>query len=1105
MSIYMFILLMASPSSALNIRGQSLDEAKVSIYLQKATISQIFKAIEKQSSFYFVYDSKISQNANRISFNDNGISVRKVLEKISRKARLKFRRVNLSISVNIIPEKEVEIVIAIAREISGKVTDKNGEPLLGVNILVKGTNFGTSTDFDGNFTLEIPDDAKIIVVSYIGYKTQEIAVEEKSSFDIKLEESLAGLDEVVIVGYGTQSKRKLTQSISTIKGEAITKAPTVNLAASLTGKLSGVVTNQQSGQPGFDDVSFRIRGISSYRGNQSPLVIVDGIERPFSRINPNNVATLSVLKDASATSVYGRKGANGVVLITTKRGVLGKPTFNYTGRFGWQSQTRKVEVMNAGEFARYLNEAKANDGVAPQYTDQEVADYESGALPSYDWVDALLDNNAPQQQHNISASGGTEKTKFFASYGFVDQDGLFGTSFFKQNSFRVNLNTSFSNRFRARIDLLGRLEKRGTTPSPSDTYKGTVFANPTQNPFPDVPGVPSALGFNGFNGTPIGAAERSGTNNRDRNVFQSNFNLEYDILGVDGLTAEALYSYDLTTTKSNRFETPYSWYELNQNSNQYEEVKSGSFNNIVSSEQRRKFERQTLQLSLNYDKSFGDHSVSALFLYEQIQQSSNLLNASRRGFLSIAIPFLFAGNEDNDNNNSSATESASRGWVGRVTYDYMGKYLLSATARVDQSFTFAEEFRTGFFPAISAGWILSEESFLANSNLISFMKLFGSWGQTGNDNVGQFQYLSTYSFGGGTILDGASYLGIRSDGIPNPSITWETVTSRNIGLNANFLNDKFQFEFEYFWRTTTDILDTPAGVVPQTFGAGISPRPLGEFDSWGIETLLKHINTIGDDFTYGIEGNLTWFDNKTVKFNEPKNVNPALSRVGRTTGLRHGYISEGLFQSQEEIDNHATQFGTLSPGDIKYRDINGRDDQGNLTGEPDGKIDADDRTIIGESSFPNFVYGLNLTAEYKGFDIQANFQGASNFTRNIKPSPFERDGNSLRVLTDSWRPGNENAAYPRLAAEISNNREDSSFWITTVSYLRLRNLELGYNFDSISDVLERSGIQSLRLFFSGNNLFTLSNLDWRDPEGSSSNKPFYPQVKTISLGLSVEF
>ncbi len=1098
-------MLIAEGSSA---QYKSVDNIYVTVSWGSIELVTALKELEEKSNLHFSYEDNIPLYA-QVSIKEKNASLRTILENLAQSQHLNFKRINGNIHVarrSFFGTSIEEEIWIVDKEISGKITGEDSEVLPGVSVVVKGTSLGTISDSEGIYRLDVPDDAQVLVFSYIGYETQEAIIGQKSVIDVTLELDITQLSEIVVLGYGSQEKQDVTGAVSVIKGKTLVKAPTVNLAAGLAGKITGVQTIQQSGQPGFDDVTLRIRGISSFRGGQQPLVIVDGIERPLSRINPNNIASISILKDASATAVYGRKGANGVVLVTTKRGASGKPSFTYDVRFGRQKQTREVEVMNAAEYSRLLNQAKENVGEPLPFTDQEIASYENDTLPSFDWTDALYKNSAFQQQHNFSVSGGTDLTKYFVSYGHLEQEGILESSHFKQNSLRSNIDLQLTERLSLGVDLLGRIENRDASPftdgGENSVYSATVFANPTLNPFPDVPGVPDAIAFNGFSGTPVGAANRSGFSERDRNVLQSTIQFQYDIPGVEGLNARGLYAYDYTATRNTAFQIPYDFYSFNDAAGEFERLSSGDPSQIISSENRNGFNRRTLQLSLSYEKSFNDHDLSALLLFEQITSDFDRLSASRTGFLSDAISQLNAGSFDDVQNSSAFSEQASRGWVGRLSYSYKNRYLLQLNGRLDKSFAFAEEFRTGFFPSFSIGWRVSDEPFLAGSTLFNNLKIRGSWGQVGNDNVPQFQYLSTFGISGGVVRGGGNFLnGINSSGIANPSITWETTTTTNLGLDAGILDGKIELELDYFFRKTEDILDTPDGVVPASFGASILDRPIGEMESRGLEALLRHSNNIGG-LAFTVEGNLTWSNNEVTKFSEPEDILPAIAQVGRPWQERIGYVAEGLFQSQEDIDGHATQelFGQVVPGDIKYSDVNG-----------DGEITPDDRTVIGDSNIPNLTFGFNLNVQYKGFDLQANLQGAGQYSLYLPLIPFQLDGNSLRELTDSWSPENPDARYPRLTAGslLSNNGQTTTTWIREVNYFRLRNLEVGYNFTGLKDQLNAIGISNLRMFLAANNLFTLSNLDWRDPEGGGESTgnayPFYPQLRTVSLGLNVGF
>ena len=999
-----------------------------------------------------------------------------------------------------------------AQEITivGQVSSfSDGETLPGVSVVVVGTSNGTTTDLEGKYSI-IAKTGDILEFSYIGMKTIAITIAEKTEINVSLQENAAALDEIVIVGYGSMKKADLTGAVSSVKGESLAKASVPNLSAALAGKVTGVITTQTTGQPGLDGTTFQIRGIST-SGNNSPLFIVDGVERSFSRVDPNDVESVTVLKDAASTAVYGARAANGVLLITTKRGKEGKTVFDYTGSYGFQSQTKEIELMDSGEYAKYLNEAYVNFGNNPRYTDAEVQTLTNG--PSYDWLGSVLGASAPIQKHNLSARGGSEKMKYFLSYGVLEQDGFYKTAKYKQNNLRVNVDAQLTDRIDVTVDLAGRISDRTTPPSGvGNIYQGAMFGHPFLNPNLDEEVGPGALGFNGFSGNPQAAAEGSGTSENINNVFESNFSLKYKVPGVEGLVAKAFYAYDYSNSIGKTFRFPYTFYQFNEVTNEYTKLTGGASSTSLS-ESRSYNKKNTLQLSLNYSKEFGDHKISALGLYEEVSTYYNYISAFRDDFISTAIPELFAGDVELWQNNGRSSESIRRGYVGRVDYDFKGKYLLQANLRVDQSYNFPKDGRTGYFPAVSAGWKMSEEDFLINNNTISNLKLRASYGVVGNDRVPAFDFLYNFAFNGGTALGSNTFnTGIIDTGLPNVNITWEEAKTFDIGFDLGLFNNKLTVEADYFKKRTENILIRNSGEIPLTSGFGTLPNEnLGIIDAWGSEGVVTYRNNIGDlNFTIG--ANYTWFNNEVIKTSESETVLPAIAQTGRALGLRTGYKSNGLFQTQEEIDNAPIQHNTsihnsLRPGDIRYVDINGRDADGNLTGAPDGKINADDRTIIGASGDPNWVFGLNINLEYRGFDLIANFQGATEFSRFIRPIPFERDNNTFSELIDSWRVGNENAKYPRLShGDLpANNNFSSDFWITDVSYVRLKNLNIGYNFIPEKNVLSRAGIDGLRVSVSGTNLVTISNLDWRDPEGGSGGIPFYPQVKTMSLGVNVKF
>ncbi|MEN8118132.1 MAG: TonB-dependent receptor [Bacteroidota bacterium] len=1110
MKLTTFLLLISVISVFAN---KTYSQTKVlNLKMKNSTVKEVLQNIEKQSEFYFMYSEKLVDVNREVSVDIRNQKISEVLDELFSGTDVNYKVKDRFILL-ITPEVNGnDLILQQQNSISGTVTDDSGQPLPGVTVIIKGTTQGTVTNTEGKYSLSsIPDNATLIF-SFVGMQTQEVVVGEQSSINITMQLDAIGLEEVMAIGYGTQKKINLTGAVAAVKGDDLIKAPVPNLSAALTGKLSGVVAIQESGQPGYDGANLQIRGLST-TGNNAPLVIVDGVERPFSRMDPFEIESVTVLKDAASTAVYGARAANGILLITTKRGKLGKPVFSYTGSYGVQSQIKKIELMNAAEYATYYNEARVNYGGVPLYTDAEIAKYESGELPSYSPLETLFSPSAPQQKQSISVSGGTGNTKYFLSYGYLDQEGLFASAKYKQHNIRSNIDVDLSENLSLGLDISGRIENRSGQPGgQNSSYQGTLMVLPIYKPFLDEEIGPGALGQSAM---PLANATRSGSLVDKVYVFQSNVNLKYNIPGIKGLFAKAFYSFDFSSGSEKLFRHPYTIYQLNDISGEYSEIQGGP-TSINLSEERRFYQQSTMQFSLNYSTTIEDHAISALALFEQVESSGNTIQAFRDGFMSTALPELFAGGTSLWSNDGTAYETARRGYIGRVDYNYQGKYLLQANMRLDQSFNFPAEGRNGFFPAFSAGWRVSEESFMENIGALSNLKLRGSWGMVGNDRVSAYQYLSSFAFDGGTVIGGNYLSGISSTGLANPNITWETATSWNIGVDFGLFNNKISGEFEYFSKRTEDILRPNSGIVPSTFGAALPDENIGIVDSWGSEGAIRYNNTFGE-LGFAVSANYTWSENKIVDIAEPEDILPAIAQTGREIGILFGYLSDGLFQTQSEIDAAPVQWSEaihneLKPGDIKYKDINGRDASGNFTGKPDGKIDDADRTVVGESGIPNLVFGLGIELDYKGFDLFANFQGATGFTRLWHPIPFERDGNTYAELADSWRPGNEDAKYPRLSfGDLPANHDHdrvSDFWATDVTYLKLRNIELGYSFKNLNKV----GIDNVRLFFSGSNLLSFSNLDWRDPEAgvdldntSSSRNPFYPQVKTLTFGVNVKF
>jgi TonB-linked SusC/RagA family outer membrane protein len=981
--------------------------------------------------------------------------------------------------------------------IHGKVTGTDGELIPGANVVLKGSLNGTVTNVDGEFTLDkVPNDA-ILVASFIGFKPTEISVNNKTVINITLSPDVIGLDEVVAIGYGTMRKADLTGSVSTMNSDDLVKTAAPNITSTLAGKLTGVITRQTSGRPGGDSPAFLIRGKSTFdpdnKGTNNPLVLVDGIERDFNRIDPNDIESITILKDAASASIYGSRGANGVILVTTKRGMETTPRITFSASYSSQKPTFRPAYMNAGEYAQYLNEAQVNIGQKPQFSEEEVQQFKDGTIPGTDWWSEMMNKSAPLYQYNVSLSGKNNKTGYFLSLGFIDQKGLFETATYKRYNIRSNIDTKITDNLSAFLNIDARNDNTNNSIiGEVKLYQTLETAIPTEPAYvPDslrVPGDVMGLNFNGTAGSPMGEAMYSGYDRGENDIFESSFGLKYDFPFIKGLSAKFEFSYDLSYFKGKQFTLPYTLNYYTREAGLTSTVPSSSLITLNQrTEQRR---RQTMQGSINYDHTFGDNKISALLLFEQMDYRYEYISAYREGFLTSTLDQIFAGSDINKDNNGGANENARQGYVGRITYNYKDKYLLQANARYDGSYNFPKNSRWGLFPAFSAGWRISEESFMDGLSFISNLKIRASWGQFGNDRVDPFYFLSGYEYANGYLVGGTYYTGIQSTGIPNKNITWETATSSNFGLEFGFFDGKLSGEVNYFYKKTEGILITRSASVPLTFGSKLPKENLGIVDNNGIESILRYQYSKGD-FKYSIEGNFTYATSKVIYIDEPATVADRLKQTGRPFDSRFGYTALGLFQSQEEINASPVQDGnknkSIHPGDIKYLDLNN-----------DSIINDADRHYIGKGPTPEIIFGLNANVQYKHFSLTMNFQGATNYTRYQFINSFEKNYNSYKMIEDSWRVGNEDAKYPRLESNgrTANNSQYSTYWMNQGFYIKLRNIELSYTLDH-NHFLDKIGMDEITLSLSGRNLLTIANADGFDPEGTDNR---YPIMQSVSFG-----
>ncbi len=997
-------------------------------------------------------------------------------------------------------------LFAQSKQVSGLITGQDGDPIIGASIVVKGTYTGTVTDFDGKYTIGVEEENAFLVYSFLGMKTIERPVAGKTIINVTMENETIGMDEVVVVGYGVQKKADLTGSVSTVKGEDLKRAQAPNIMNAMAGKMTGVLAVQSSGQPGKDSPKFFIRGQST-TGNSDALTIVDGIERSFSSLDPNDIENITILKDAAATAVYGARAANGVVLVTTKRGKVGKVSFNYSGNFSLQTPTKRPELFNSYEYAKYYREAEINQngGVVPadlRFTEDDIEKYKLGTDPHYpntNWYDQVFDDYAPMQTHNLSVSGGTAKTKYYFSFGALNQKGLSKSLSYDRYSIRSNIDTEITDNLSVSLNLYGEMRKTEQPPSGlSGAFADVLRAHPTVEPYVGE-GYAQAgeLGYNGFGGSPIGMVDQAGYNTLDNDRFESSLTVNYKIPGVEGLSVKGLASFDKTFVKDRTFKTPYDVYFYDQSTDAWAIKANDKDTKISLSDERKEWFDKVYQFHVNYDRTFGDHKVGGVFVFEREEKNSSKLKGARTGFISSAVDQLFAGNVDLVENDGSYGENVREGYVMRVNYGYKGKYLFQLNGRYDGSYIFERENRWGFFPAASVGWRVSEESFMDDLEFLDNLKLRASYGQIGNDRVGAFQYLDLMSIQKSQyyLINGIPQNLIIDGVVANPNITWETATNYDLGVDFSLWNGLFSGELGGFYKRTEDILVARSKSIPTTFGGKLPKENMGIVDLKGAEVLLNFHKQIGE-VDFSLSGNATYSKSEVINIDEAADVPDAIKQEGRPFGQKYGYKSSGLFKTQEQIDTWTIdQDGqgnaSLRPGDIIYQDFN-----------EDGVINGDDRQHIGKSSFPTLVYGLNLSAKYRAFDIKLDFQGAGGHEKTIVIDAFLNDRNTPDILADSFREGNENAKFPRMEIGLNpNNTQTSDFWIYDASYFRLKNLQIGYNLPKT--LLNKFKINSARVSLSGTNLLTFSAIDFMDPEANSIIS--YPQMKTYTLGVNVSF
>ena len=984
--------------------------------------------------------------------------------------------------------------------ISGTVSDNTGQPIPGASIVVKGTTTGTSTDFDGNFTLNAsPSD--ILLVSYIGYATREVPVGIQKTINVTLEEDVAKLDEVVVLGYGSQKRSDISGAVSQVSQKEIAKNPTANMSNALVGQTTGIIARQTTGEPGRDDSDIFIRGVGTM-GNASPIYVIDGIvrsSRDFSQLNPNEIASFSILKDAASAAVFGVRGGNGVILVTTKRGKEGKMQISYSSNFGIQERTREPEFLGSYQYAQLYNEARVNNGEPVVYTDADLQKFLDGSNPDthpdVNWM-SVLNKTAPIRTSSLSASGGSDKIRYATSVSVLNQDGLLDTDNFKRFNFRSNIDADVTNTTRLSFDVSGRDEKIKSVAG-EEVFRWLVSAKPDLAPIKFSNGGYSS-------GPAYSTLSENGYRLKKNQVFQGRMQIEQQ-LPIDGLSIKGIISYDKTFTDNKNWsflKTPF--YLINKADGTFEESLYGADGASSLYQDHNDYQSITYEAHLNYKKKIGKNDFTGLLLYTQTEEKWDFLSARRKEF-KLAVDEMGFGNASTRENDGYSGSSGRQGVVSRVNWTYNEKYILEGSFRADASEQFAPGNRLGFFPSGSFAYLISKEDFLENVSYLDFLKLRGSYGVLGNDRLGnsRFLYLQSFNANGNAVFgDGDVQQAIVEGRLPNPDVTWETVKKLNLGFDARFWNNKLSVAFDYFKDNRSDILWQRNLSVPSLFGASLPIENLAKVNNNGFEIELGYKNYINDNLTYSINGNFTYTKNKIIYQDEAESDNLLIRRTGNPIGSQQGLIATGLFQSQEEIDNAPAQYNdVLAPGDIRYADINGPD------GVPDGVVDRFDETIIGGAFAPEIIYGFNGSVQYKNLDFSFLFQGAGRVKQSYGGEAsvpfFLGTGPAYQHNLDRWTPDNPNASEPRVLIDGAQNRRGSTFWLRDASYLRLKNVELAYNVPV--ENFTNKFIQGIRLYVNANNVFTISKIKDFDPENSQGRGWGYPQLRIWNVGLNVNF
>lgn len=1105
LTLYLLIICVAQTFA---IDGQA-QSTKLNLSVKNATVRQVLSDIEDMSEYYFLYNSKMVDVERRVSVDLRDQSIENALNTLFNDTDVGYTIVDRQIvlSAKGAPVNQSGFVQQ-DRSVSGKVTDRDGMPLPGVTVIVKGTTQGTVTNADGTYALNNIPSGTTLVFSFVGLRTQEILVGNQSVINISMQEEAIGIEEVVAVGYGIQKKVNVIGSISQISSEQFESRPVPLLSNALSGQMPGVTVITRSGAPGSSPGTIRIRGEGSFGATPNALVLIDGIPGNINDVRPDEVESISVLKDASSAAIYGARAANGVILITTKAGRAEKVKVDYNGYAGFVTPTAMPELLDSWDYALAYNEASGTQ----RYSAEDIEKFKNGSdpvnFPNANMLKEIISRNGLQTGHDLTFTGGSAVSQYYLAFGFLSQDGVVEKNNFSRYSARMNMTSTLTPKIKiiSRLAGFSSMVKEPAVPGGKDVFRMTTGIIRNAVRYPSVYTTRLGNGEYGIGpesgGTPAAWLDSPSFYEEPDWKVSGNMLLEYK--PVNDLVISGIAGYNFSYSESKLYR---STMKLN------ESVTMGP-SSLEQTAGRTQY--QTLQLTASYTKSIKQHNASILAGYSFEKQGHRNMTGYRDKFPGNDLPYLDAGSPDNQQSSGGGNDWAIQSVFGRFKYDYQEKYLLESTVRYDGSSRFPPTKKYGFFPSVAVGWRISEEPFIKdNYSWIDNLKLKASAGKLGNQEIGNYPWQSVYSLGRDYVIGGVLTQGAAMMTLTDPTLRWESTRTSDIGFESSLWKGALNFNVSYFQRHTTDILYKPTSSVSTVLGMNLSEMNTGSLDNTGWEFELGHNGNLGE-FTYHVNGNFSIIDNNVLDLGVG-NVTQPNGLVGNGTDLFIGYpmqlyyglVTDGVFLDQADIDawyatndqSSITPKNTARPGDFRYVDLSG-----------DGKVDlSNDRKILG-SRIPKYTFGLNLGFDFKGFDFSTLLQGVAEtkgLINNYAGYAFYNLGTVQKWMWEGrFDPENPTRypAYPRLQIlgnSAGVNGQLSDYWVLDASYLRVKNIQLGYTFPKT--MLNFLKIERLRVYASVDNLTTFSGYrkGW-DPEINSGGD-YYPILATYTFGVNLKF